>query len=543
MNDQLNDEMRYDAVIVGGGIAGLTSAAYLARSGYKILLCEKEAHVGGLVSSFCHEGFLYDAGVRGIIDSGIVKPMLEQLELEVEFVKSVVTIGIADEMMRVETRASLNDYQAMLVRLYPDAREDIGVIMAEIRKIMTYMDVLYGIENPLFKDLKHDREYVVKTLLPWLVKFLAQAGKIKDFKAPVGDFLGQLTSNQSLIDIISQHFFQNTPASFALSYFSLYLDYEYPIKGTYDLIEKMSDYIKAAGGTIKTATAIQTIDCATQTIFDQDNQPYAYEQLIWAADLKRLYQALDMDTIKDSAVKKAVAAKQQLLRGKRGGDSIYSLFLAVDIDPDYFREKASGHLFYTPDKRGQSTVFAQLASVSAETDRKAIFKWMNDYLDYTTYEIAIPSLRNAALAPPGKTGLVVSVLMDYDFISNIKALGFYAEFKEFAAAKIISVLDDSIYAGLKASVIHHFSSTPLTIARLSGNLDGAITGWAFTNEENPALSKFTAIKKACHTPVPHILQAGQWTFSPAGLPVSILTGKIAADQARQSLKKKTKQSK
>ena len=44
--------MRYDAIIVGGGIAGLTSAAFLAKSGYKVMLCEKENHIGGLVSSF-----------------------------------------------------------------------------------------------------------------------------------------------------------------------------------------------------------------------------------------------------------------------------------------------------------------------------------------------------------------------------------------------------------------------------------------------------------------------------------------------------------
>lgn len=299
--------MRYDAVIVGGGIAGLTSAAYLAQHGYKILLCEKEKQVGGLVSSFCHEGFLYDAGVRGIIDSGIVKPMLKQLGIEVEFVKSVVTIGIEEEMIRVETSASLTDYQAMLVRLYPDAEQDIGVIMDEIRKIMAYMEVLYGIENPLFKDLRHDREYVVKTLVPWLFKFLAKAGKIKDFQAPVRDFLSQFTANQSLIDIISQHFFQKTPASFALSYFSLYLDYEYPVKGTYDLVAKIKDYIIEFGGTIKTATAIKAIDCATQTVLDQDQQPYAYDQLIWAADLNQLYQAIDMDTLQDSNIKKAVA--------------------------------------------------------------------------------------------------------------------------------------------------------------------------------------------------------------------------------------------
>ena len=44
--------MKYDAIIVGGGIAGLTAAAFLSKSGHRVLLCEKEHQVGGLIGSF-----------------------------------------------------------------------------------------------------------------------------------------------------------------------------------------------------------------------------------------------------------------------------------------------------------------------------------------------------------------------------------------------------------------------------------------------------------------------------------------------------------
>lgn len=529
--------MRYDAIIVGGGIAGLTSAAFLIKNGYKIMLCEKEEHVGGLVRSFYHEGFLYDAGVRGIVDSGIVKPMLKQLGIDVEFVKSIVTIGIEDELIRVETIDSLNDYRDMLGKLYPENEYDVDLILQEIRKVMDYMDVLYGIENPLFKDLKRDKDYILKTLIPWLFKFQSKSKKIKEFNAPVYDYLNQLTDNQSLVDMISQHFFRKTPASFALSYFSLYLDYEYPVHGTSDLVEKIKEYILESGGTIKTATEIRRIDHSSKSLTDQNDLHYEYDQLIWAADSNQLYKAIDMETIDDGEIKKEVEEKRNLLSGKRGGDSIYSLFLAVDLDKEYFRKRSSGHMFYTPDKTGQSKVFAKLKTASRATDKKEIFGWMSEYLDYTTYEIAIPSLRNEELAPKGKTGLVVSILMDYDFISNIRSLGLYEEFKDYTEEKIISVLDMSIYEGIKEKVIHRFSSSPLTIERLSGNLDGGITGWAFTNDVIPAITKMTEVKNTCYTPIPDILQAGQWTFSPSGLPISILTGKIVADKASKTLKK------
>jgi phytoene dehydrogenase-like protein len=529
--------MKYDAIIVGGGIAGLTSAAYLTKSGFSVLLCEKEKDVGGLVSSFDYEGFFYDAGVRGIVDSGIVKPMLKQLGLDVELVKSIVTIGIENEYMKVEDMDSLNHYKDMLVRLYPENENDIVMIIGEIKQVMDYMDILYGIENPLFKDLKTDKEYLFHTLIPWLFKFLVKAGKIKKFRVPVDEYLSTLTTNQSLIDIISQHFFQKTPASFALSYFSLYLDYEYPMKGTSSLIHQIKDFIVNSGGTIKTNTKIVNIDASANILQDQHDNQYEYSQLIWAADMNQLYKAIDMETMIDRNIRTKIEKQKSLLVGKRGGDSIYSLFLAVDLDKDYFRKHSTGHCFYTPHRVGQSNVFHQLKNISKSTNQTDIIQWMMDYLDYTTYEIAIPSLRNEELAPKGKTGLVVSVLMDYDFIHNIKSLGFYDEFKHIAEDKMIDVLNRSIYKNIKEKIIHRFSSSPLTIEKLSGNLDGGITGWAFTNDVIPSVTKMTKIVDSCLTPIPNILQAGQWTFSPSGLPISILTGKIAANQAIKSLKK------
>jgi phytoene dehydrogenase-like protein len=43
--------MRYDAVVVGAGHNGLTSAAYLARAGRSVLVLERGAHIGGAARS------------------------------------------------------------------------------------------------------------------------------------------------------------------------------------------------------------------------------------------------------------------------------------------------------------------------------------------------------------------------------------------------------------------------------------------------------------------------------------------------------------
>ena len=51
---------KYDAIVIGAGHNGLTNAAYLAKSGLKVLVVEKNDYIGGAsVSRVLHEGWTY----------------------------------------------------------------------------------------------------------------------------------------------------------------------------------------------------------------------------------------------------------------------------------------------------------------------------------------------------------------------------------------------------------------------------------------------------------------------------------------------------
>jgi phytoene dehydrogenase-like protein len=47
-------------VVIGGGIAGLSAAAYLARAGRKTLVFEQHSQPGGNWSSFVRQGIVFD---------------------------------------------------------------------------------------------------------------------------------------------------------------------------------------------------------------------------------------------------------------------------------------------------------------------------------------------------------------------------------------------------------------------------------------------------------------------------------------------------
>ncbi|MDD3305498.1 MAG: NAD(P)/FAD-dependent oxidoreductase [Acetobacterium sp.] len=533
----------YDVIVVGAGIAGLTSAAYTAKAGYTTLLCEKSEKPGGLVGSFSRSGFTFDAGIRAFENSGIVFPMLTQLGIVMDFVKNPVTIGIEDEQMTLKGVESLADYAGMLTQKFPDNQAEIAAIISEIRKVTGYMEVLYGIENPLFIDLTINREYLFKTLLPWLIKYQVNIRKAQKLSEPIEIYLLHFTQNQALIDVIIQHFFEKMPTFFALSYFGLYSDYSYPIGGTGMLVTALTDFIAAHRGELALGTEIIQINVKAQQVVTSNGQRFGYGELIWCGDMKALYSAVDGEEPNNQ-----VREQKKRIQENRGGDSIFTLYLGVNLDQPYFNQRCGPHCFYTPSKAGLSAIQSEnwqavLADQArSEADQQtALQAWVREYLALTTYEISIPALRDPALAPPGKTGIIISTLMDYRLVKAIAEAAWYPAFKVLCEEQILAVLEHSIFPGLIEQVEERFSSTPLTIERLTGNSEGAITGWAFPGDSKagklPAVSVFRKIAKTIETPLPHIYQAGQWTFSPSGLPVSILTGKLAADRVIRRLEK------
>jgi phytoene dehydrogenase-like protein len=535
--------MRYDSVVVGGGIAGLTAAAYLAKAGQSVVLFEKQSRTGGLVQNFRRNNVSFDTGLRSIENSGIVFPMLKQLGIDIEFRKSIVSVGIEDQVIRVTGKESIAEYEDFIKSHFPDNTRDIEAIIREIKKIMGYMDVLYGIDNPALMDFAKNKKYLFRELLPWLFRFLFTMQKINKLYEPAEAYLKRFTGNQALIDMITQHFFKNTPTSFALSYFSLYLDYHYPKGGTGTVIDRMTDYITENGGVVHTGVSVTILHPEKKYVTDSLGNLTGYSNLIWACDLKQLYNIIPTTDIKDKKLAQRIEQKQAELKPLRGGDSLFTLYLTVNGNKEYFEKICTGHFFYTPDKRGLSTVSTKeiedfLNSTPIQTDhselKDRVKKYLLNYFRMNTFEIAIPVLRDPDMAPEGKVGLEVSLFLDYALDKKMDEYGWTPEMRDFMECITIDILDETIFPGIRQKVAERFSSSPLTLERLTGNTHGAITGWAFTNPLVPAVSQMLKVNDAVKTIIPSIFQAGQWTYSPSGFPMSIVTGKLAADRVQKS---------
>ena len=179
------------------------------------------------------------------------------------------------------------------------------------------MHVIYGFDNPVFKDFRNDREYIFKELLPWLGRFLLAVSRMNSMNEPIERYLGRISSHKPLNDIIDQHFFKNTPMFFALGYFYVYLDYLYPKGGTGKLAENLAEKFVSLGGEILYDTEIRGIIPAEKRVTGSQGLDCSYDTLVWCADLKSLYRMADTTGL-DGGTMRKIDTQGRRIMGSRG---------------------------------------------------------------------------------------------------------------------------------------------------------------------------------------------------------------------------------
>jgi phytoene dehydrogenase-like protein len=72
-------DRKADVVVVGGGLAGLAAATYLARTGRSVAVLEKGAHAGGRARTRAKNGFLFNLGPHALYRGGAASAVLREL--------------------------------------------------------------------------------------------------------------------------------------------------------------------------------------------------------------------------------------------------------------------------------------------------------------------------------------------------------------------------------------------------------------------------------------------------------------------------------
>ncbi|HMK60008.1 MAG TPA: NAD(P)/FAD-dependent oxidoreductase [Dissulfurispiraceae bacterium] len=135
----------YDVIVIGSGIGGLVSAGILASGGMKPLVIEKHTSPGGYVSSFRRSGFLFDSVldcISGAGPGGLINRVLRLLNIdnEVRFHKVDPVRVSRFPDLNVVVDADLRAYKERLVELFPCEASAIEEFVKTISSAYSQME-------------------------------------------------------------------------------------------------------------------------------------------------------------------------------------------------------------------------------------------------------------------------------------------------------------------------------------------------------------------------------------------------------------------
>ncbi|CAN0606659.1 unnamed protein product, partial [Ectocarpus sp. 12 AP-2014] len=135
----------YDAVVIGSGIGGLTTAACMSKLGKKVAVFEQHYTAGGFTHSYDRNGYEWDVGVHYIGDVGadhtltkrlfdhITDGQLKWAPMDSHFDR----IFIGDR--HVDLVAGPDQFKAELLKAFPNEEQAIDTYLIYLKKVAKAM--------------------------------------------------------------------------------------------------------------------------------------------------------------------------------------------------------------------------------------------------------------------------------------------------------------------------------------------------------------------------------------------------------------------
>jgi all-trans-retinol 13,14-reductase len=249
---------KYDAIVIGSGMGGLTTAALLSEVGWRVCVLEQHYTAGGYTHSYERNGYEWDVGLHYIGDVGaptrtrklfdfLSDGKLQWAPMDDEYDRFYVGDHV------YSARAGKTGFRENLVRQFPDEESAIDAYMELLKQVGGALS-MFGMG---------------RVMKPWM---RAMAAPLLKWKTPevmfqkTYDVLSALTDNQDLIAVICGQWGdmgvppKQSPfmvhAMIARHY--LYGGF-YPVGGSWKIADSIIPKIQSGGGEVFTYAHVEKI--------------------------------------------------------------------------------------------------------------------------------------------------------------------------------------------------------------------------------------------------------------------------------------------
>jgi len=469
--------MKYDIIIIGAGLGGLTAGAKLTKEGKKVLLLEQHSSPGGCATTFRRGDFTLEVGLHEMDGPGhrdMKTKIFNDLDVfnNVEFIKVPEFYRFINDRISVTVPHDPSLAAGQLSEFFPD--ESAG-IKAYFEKILT----------PVKKAAENS--------IPEL---------------SLGEFLDSIIDNDDLKLILLGNlgYFHDNPYTLSLAYYSVAQGSYYSggasyIKGGSQMLsDHLANYIRDNGGEVLLShmvTGIKTNNGRAESVIynrkgnSEVCEAYA-DEIIANNALPNLPELISGE--------KGIELKNEF-SGLMSGASLLTLYLGFSRPPGELGNKYYSTCLFDSSVRTQADIF--------KNGRDDFSRRDFIFVDYSQID--------SGLATGGKSvGSICCIDYEEGWTGLTKQE--YNAKKEHVAKVLIERLD-KVVPGIKGTIEYYEVGTPATIKRYTLNPGGAVYGFAQTQSKVNA----DPLKSVCNLHV-----ASAWGRTGGGFSGAIYGGYLCA---------------
>ncbi|MHA2247437.1 MAG: phytoene desaturase family protein [Candidatus Hodarchaeales archaeon] len=484
----------HDVIIIGAGLAGLTAGAKLAKAGKKVFLIEQHSKVGGCATVFHRKvqgrktGFEVGLHEMDGLDSAFdpKKRIFEDLNVtdNVEFIRVPEFFRLTNGRIDISIPHEVPEAKNVLSKAFPTEKEAI---------------------ETFFNGITQNFNFLVEGNLEKLA-LISQTS--------VGEYLDNITDNEDLKFVLVGNlgYYHDDPYSLSLIFFSAaqnsYLTGggHFIKGGSQTLSDHLAKVISDNKGTILLNHLV------TEIITENENATgvkYRRRKQKKEEDLEEfsvyakvvLANAAIPNVVNDLVPTLQNTEYQKEVNSFKIASSLLSLYLAFSKPPT-----SSGNRAYSTFVSSEDLV--RLRDLHPQERTNDYTKKGFAFVDYNIIDSQI-----------NEEGIYTGVICTIDYLDHWiqQTETEYTDKKEKVTQILIDRLN-SIFPGIKETIIYNELATPKTIVRYTQNPEGTVYGFAQTVEQ--AGPKITRVRKP---PIKNLYFASAWTGS-GGFSGAIMAG-------------------